>query len=147
MFNLEPETLIGREMQRSIQASAEASAAGEAHGPEVALEVMPTDQLLNLVESSAYDLVNPHLQDGYRTVGISVDFRHFAPTPQGQQVTALVRLVGVEGGKCLFEFSVRDEVETVCTGTYANFVVDIAHFRKAVADKNARRITFKQAAV
>ncbi len=146
MFILNPAELIGREFLRSTVASAEHLNEARPQDRDASLDVMPTDQLLRLIESSAYDFINPHLKQGYRTVGVSLSFRHFAPAPSGHLVTATLRLDVIEGPKCLFEFRVVDEVETVCTGTYANYIVDIGWFRNAVAGKQARRVGFKCAA-
>lgn len=146
MFTVNSEELIGREFQRGVVASAEDAGETLVSGADRSLDVMPTDQLLRLVETSAYDFINPHLETGYRTVGVSLSFRHFAPVPSGYLVTATLKLEAIEGRKCLFQFHIDDEVETVCTGTYANYIVDICHFRDAVAGKLARHVEFKTAA-
>lgn len=143
MFTLNPEKLIGREFLRSVVAAAENPEETSVSDPDTSLEVMPTDQLLRLIESSAYDLINPHLEKGYRTVGVSMSFRHFAPVPSGYLVTATLKLQAIEGRKCSFEFHVADEVEIVCRGTYANHIVDLIPFRDAVAGKAARRVEFR----
>lgn len=143
MVNLED--MIGREVRCNVVAAAEHVGDGTACDEGNFFDVMPTDQLLRLIESSAYDCVNPYLMKGYRTVGVSVAFRHFAPTPSGLRVTICLSLKVIEGRKCFFDFRIFDEVETVCTGTYANYIVEIGKFVEAVASKKRQRVAFKEA--
>lgn len=132
MLNCDPADLIGKQAVRTI------IAAGEAGGAiESALAVMPTGQLLELIEGTAYDFVIQYLTPGHRTVGLAVEFRHTAATPSGQAVTVTLSLVAVKGREFVFEVVVSDELDVVCTGTYSNYVVNIDRFNARVASRFA----------
>lgn len=102
------------------------------------LPVMPTGQLLALVEAVAYDLVNDGMPGEYRTVGSVIDLVHVAPTPSGQRVTAQVTLSRVEGTRCDFDVIVSDEVEQVASGHYSSHIVSIDRFLEKVNKKSGR---------
>lgn len=141
MFRVDPRNLEGRRLERTIIATAEHRSSRLQITPCETLPVMPTGQLLELIESTAFDVINPHLEPGYRTVGAGIEIRHFAATPESWQVTATVTLKAIHGRKCVFDIAVKDQLEPVCTGSYVSYVVDAKRFRSDVEAKKNRLLS------
>ncbi|MHB9119701.1 MAG: thioesterase family protein [Burkholderiales bacterium] len=139
MFIIDPKTLLGGSIEMELLASSESASDVEVTGKNVAVfDVMPTDQLLHAIETAAFDLVNSILEEGYRTVGVAVSFKHFSPVPGGHKAVARLTLNSIEGRKFRFDFAVMDAIETVCQGSYANYVISISDFNRNVAEKRER---------
>ncbi|MBI3546923.1 MAG: hypothetical protein HY081_10125 [Gammaproteobacteria bacterium] len=141
VFRVEPKSLEGRRLERTIVASAEHSASSVQMTASEKLPVMPTGQLLELIESTAFDVVNPFLEPGHRTVGTGLELRHFAATPETWRVTATVTLRAINGRKCIFDVAVRDQLEQVCTGAYFSYVVNTERFRSDVENKKYKLLS------
>ena len=47
-------------------------------------EVLATSRVIALMEIAAARLMRPLLQPGQLSVGVSIDIKHFAPTPAGE---------------------------------------------------------------
>ncbi len=147
MFIIDPTTLLGGTIERELLASSESASDLGMLGKNVAVfDVMPTDQLLHAIETAAFNLVNSILDEGYRTVGVAVSFKHFSPVPGGHKAVARLTLVSIEARKFKFDFEVRDAIETVCQGSYVNYVISISDFNKNVADKRKRLSNLASAA-
>ena len=65
------------------------------------LEVFATPAMCALMEEAAQAAVQPYLEDGEGTVGISLSITHEAPTPLSATVTAKATVSAVEGRKIL----------------------------------------------
>ncbi len=141
MFRVDPKNLEGRCLERTIIAGAEHRPSRLQETPCERLAVMPTGQLLELIETTAFDVINPHLEQGYRTVGAGIDIRHFAATPESWQVTAVVTLKSINCRKCVFDIAVRDQLEPICTGSYVSYIVDTNRFRSDVEAKRHRLLS------
>jgi fluoroacetyl-CoA thioesterase len=63
-------------------------------------DVLSTPALLGLMENTCIKQSEPHMAQGYTTVGYAVDgMRHFAAAPLGQKVTIKVQLTDVDREK------------------------------------------------
>jgi len=60
---------------------------------------------------------------------------HNAATPVGMRVTAIARLVGVEGRRLKFEVEARDEKEPIGGGAHERVVVNVERFDERVKKK------------
>jgi len=89
-----------------------------------AIRVLATPEMVRLVEQTAIQCVQPHLEAGRTTVGTVISLRHLAATPEGMTVTISVELTEVDRRRLGFKFEVRDEVEKVGEGTHERFVID-----------------------
>lgn len=89
-----------------------------------AIRVLATPEMVRLVEQTAIQCVQPHLERGQTTVGTVVNLRHLAATPEGMTMTVAVRLTEVDRRRLGFAVEVRDEMEKVGEGTHERFVID-----------------------
>ena len=77
----------------------------------------------------------PYMEEGEGTVGTMISVTHEAATPAGMEVSATVRLTGIEGKKTVWEIVARDEVEVIGRGTHERFALNSEKFSARVAAK------------
>lgn len=96
------------------------------------LEVFATPAMCALMEESAQAAVQPYLEDGEGTVGISLSITHEAPTPLSATVTAKATVSAVEGRKITFDIEASDGVGIIGRGTHERFVINNEKFMAKV---------------
>jgi fluoroacetyl-CoA thioesterase len=114
--------------------------ASQEHGIDFASAGMPavlsTPKLIGLIERTARESLVPFLDENERTVGAEIEIRHVAPTPLGQRVTIITRVIQVEAKLVDFQFEVRDEHEMVARGLHKRAVITVESFARRVAKKS-----------
>lgn len=104
-----------------------------------AFTIMPlifaTPHLISLVESTCIIALRPYLTPEQRTVGVSFNFKHLAPTPMGMTATATIELAEVNGRMLHFTFTCRDEQDIIGEGTHERAIIDLEKFMARVAKK------------
>ncbi len=98
-----------------------------AHGSGT-LNVFATPAMVALMENAAQSSVQPHLPEGYTTVGTEISIKHIKATPLGQQVEAHSELIRTEGKKLSFNIEAHDEQGKIGFGTHTRYVVKIDKF-------------------
>lgn len=88
------------------------------------LPVYATPCLLALMENTCASSVQPYLDEGDGTVGVSADIKHIAPSPVGMKVRCESELKEVKGKKLVFEVNVYDENGLVGTGTHKRAIIN-----------------------
>lgn len=101
--------------------------------------VYGTPLMIMDVEQTCRDLIMQHADPGEDSVGIEVGVKHLAATLPGMTVDIEVRVAAVEGRKVVFDVSAKDEIDTICSGMHARFVVDIAKTVERLKAKAAKR--------
>lgn len=100
------------------------------------LPVFATPAMTCLMEKAATELLEPKLEDGWTTVGISLNIAHNAATPVGMHIRAVAKVTAVEGRKVSFEVKAFDDAGEIGTGTHERFAVAKEKFlKKAEAKK------------
>jgi fluoroacetyl-CoA thioesterase len=97
--------------------------------------VLGSPFLLLLMETAAWQVIAPHLDEGEDSVGVGFDFEHLAPTPAGMIVTAKAIIRQVEGHLVTVAIEAHDGVELISQGTHRRAVIQTDRFRKRVARK------------
>jgi predicted thioesterase len=103
------------------------SAAAVASG---ALDVFSTPSLVALFEQTALLTIDPHLPDGFGTVGTEVSVKHLKATPIGAKVRCTVKVVAVEGKRVSFTGEMWDEAGRIGEGSHIRYVVNQSEFIK-----------------
>lgn len=102
------------------------------------VNVFATPAMIAGIENTAAMSVQPELDEGKTTVGISINVSHVAATPEGMEVrieTELVELAA-NGKVMTFKVTCYDEAGLIGEGTHQRAVVDTARFEaKAEAKK------------
>lgn len=98
--------------------------------------VFATAFMVGFMEWACAEALRPYLDPGEQTVGVRVEVSHCAATPVGMNVTALVRLVEVDGRRLRFAVACRDELDIVGEGFHERVVVNKDAFIARVAAKS-----------
>jgi fluoroacetyl-CoA thioesterase len=106
--------------------------------------VYGTPLMIMDVEQTCRDLIMQHADPGEDSVGIEVGIKHLAATLPGMTVDIEVRVASVEGRKVAFDVSAKDEIDTICSGMHARFVVDVAKTVERLKAKAAKRDALKK---
>ena len=93
-------------------------------------EVYGTPMMIYLMEVAAAEAIQPHLPEGWISVGSEVNVRHLAATPVGLTVTATARVTRVSDGTIAFLVDAHDGVEKIGEGTHVRAPVELARFEK-----------------
>jgi predicted thioesterase len=99
--------------------------------------VLSTPSLVLLLERTARDLMEPYLEPGEVTVGVSVEIEHLAATPVGATVTSSARVVQTDGPVVTFQVEARDEQDLIAKGLHKRRVVNAARLGDRVRKKMA----------
>jgi len=94
--------------------------------------VLSTPWLIWLLEHAAREAVLPFLEPGESTVGTHIEVRHLAPTPLGQSVSCLARVVQGEGTFVSLQLEARDEQELIARGFHRLRVIQVNRFAQKV---------------
>jgi predicted thioesterase len=100
------------------------------------IAVLATPVMINVIEAAALAAVEHLLPQGYQSLGIHLDVRHFAATPVGLRVTAIAAVLAVEARTIRFRVEARDEREVIGDGQHARVVVNVARFDERVQRKS-----------
>ncbi|NLY08724.1 MAG: thioesterase family protein [Tissierellia bacterium] len=101
------------------------------------VEVFSTPEMLGLMEMTCKKSVDPFLEPGQGTVGISVELKHLAATPVGMEVACESELVEVKGNMLTFKVVCTDEVEKVGEAVHKRFIIDQSAFMENFNKKAA----------
>jgi fluoroacetyl-CoA thioesterase len=100
-------------------------------GPDVP-SMYSTPSMVSLIEGTCVRLITRYVEAGEQSVCFRVDVKHLAPTQIGKQVTAKVKLTGVDGRRLNFEFEVINEDGVkIGEGVHQRALVDINRFAGA----------------
>lgn len=99
------------------------------------VKVFATPMMVALMEKAALSAVDPHLPEGYATVGLSLDVKHIAATPVGMKVYAKAELIGVEGKKLTFRVEAFDEREKIGEGAHERYIIELSKFLDRIGRK------------
>jgi predicted thioesterase len=97
-----------------------------------------TPSMILDIEHTCRELILEYADAGEDSVGMEVNVKHLAPTLLGMTAEITVKVVSVDGRKVLFEVAVKDELDAVCRGTHARFVVEKAKTFERLKAKAAR---------
>ena len=90
--------------------------------------VFATPYMIALMENSAVNAVNDHLEEGQGTVGTKLDVSHDAATPIGMKVWAESTLKEVDGKRLVFDVVAYDEAGPIGKGSHERFIINVEKF-------------------
>ena len=100
--------------------------------------VLSTPNMIKFMEWTCRETVQPHLEEGYDTVGTHVNVAHLAAAPMGMAVTFKAEVTGVNDRRVQFRVEAWDEKEKVGEGTHERAVINVAKFATRLAEKVAQ---------
>lgn len=92
------------------------------------VNVFATPAMIGLLEKTAHDSVQPHLPEGFTTVGTEVNIKHLKATPIDSKVRSDSYLRSVDGKKLLFELHAWDDKGMIGIGTHTRVIVEKMFF-------------------
>jgi predicted thioesterase len=101
--------------------------------------VLATPCLIAHLEYAARDALAACLEDHERSVGVSIDVEHLAPTPEGFTVTCRARVIHVSGTVVTFQVEAHDDAEPIARGIHKRRVIDADRFARRVEKKRSGR--------
>ena len=99
--------------------------------------VLATPVMINLIEAAALAASEDQLPEGFQSLGIHLDVRHFAATPVGMRVEATAELIAIDNRTLSFRVTVRDTLEPIGDGTHQRVVVNAQRYHERVQKKLA----------
>ncbi len=87
------------------------------------LNVFATPAMIALMERTAWESVQPYLEEGSGTVGTSLDVRHTAASPLGMKIICETELMKVDGRALTFSVKAYDEAGPIGEGVHERFIV------------------------
>ena len=100
--------------------------------------VYATPYLINDIEYTCRNLILDHAEPDEDSVGVEVAVRHLAPGLPGSTVEITATVTEVSGRRVTFEVTAKDEIDTICSGSHARFVVDKAKTFERLKTKAAK---------
>ena len=97
-----------------------------------------TPSMILDIEHTCRELILENADAGEDSVGMEVAVKHLSPTLMDMTVEIAVRVSAIEGRKVVFDVTVKDELDTVGTGTHTRFVVEKAKTLERLKAKAAR---------
>lgn len=130
-FNLH----VGMKFKSSVTVEEKDTAAAFGSGN---ILVFSTPMMIGLMENASLSAVDPHLPEGYQTVGIHLDVKHLAATPVGMDAWAEAELLEIDGKKLKFKVVAYDEMDKIGEGTHSRFIINSESFLEATQKKANR---------
>lgn len=129
MPHTEPARVLDRHVgaTSSTEYVADANRLADKYG-NPGVHVLASPHLVELAEIECLRCVTDLLEPGWSTVGIRLDVRHLAPTPEGMAFTMRAVLRQVDRRRLVFDIEARDEVELIFAGTHERVMVETATF-------------------
>ena len=103
-----------------------------------ALKVYATPAMIALMEKTAWESVQPYLEEGSGTVGTLMNVKHVAASPVGMKITCETELTKVDGRALTFSVKAFDEAGLIGEGEHERFIVYNEKFQAKADAKLAK---------
>ena len=92
------------------------------------VEVLATPRMIALCEEATMAALAGRVDDGFTTVGLSVQVDHLRPTAVGGRIWAEAHLDQVEGRRLCFSVTAKDDRGLIGAGKVTRVVVEVERF-------------------
>jgi predicted thioesterase len=98
--------------------------------------ILSTPSMINLIEYTCRMMIKPYLDEEEESLGVMINAKHLAATPEGKKVMVRALLKSIEGRRLSFVVDVYDEVEKIGEALHDRIVINkhrfIEHIKKKV---------------
>ncbi|MGN1418454.1 MAG: thioesterase family protein [Acutalibacteraceae bacterium] len=101
------------------------------------LDVFATPFMCALMEKAASELCEKYIQEGFTTVGTSLEIKHLAATAVGQEVFAKAVVTEFDGRKISFDVEAFDNAGLIGQGKHERFVVQKEKFMQKAEKRSS----------
>lgn len=102
------------------------------------VDVFGTPAMIALMEEASINTVDKNLPEGFATVGIELNIKHIAATPEGMNITASAELKEIDGRRLVFKVEAFDEVEKIGEGSHQRFIIELDKFKSRAHGKSIK---------
>lgn len=92
------------------------------------LPVFATPAMTALMENTAWESVEPCMEEGYSTVGMHLEISHISASPVGSHITCESELIEVDGRRLVFRVTAWDDAGPIGEGMHERFIINIGKF-------------------
>ncbi len=92
------------------------------------LDVYATPSMIALMEGCCHESITSELEEGWGSVGTSLNIKHVSATPIGMTVRCESKLVKVDGRALTFEVKAYDEKGLIGEGVHERFLIQNEKF-------------------
>ena len=96
------------------------------------LRVLATPWMIAYMETTARIMLDEALPDTQSSVGVLVNVRHLAPSPQGSRVRVRVEVIDVDKNLVSLSVQAWDEEEQIGKGQHERVVIDVSQKRAEI---------------
>ena len=129
---------MAKQIPIGVRGEAEETVAFEhtlaSHHPELP-PVYSTPDMIRLMETAAFHVLQPYCEGDEITVGTSINIEHRAASGIGARVKAEAVLDSVDGRFYILRVSARDDVQEIGRGTVGRAVVSVGKFVEKMKGK------------
>ena len=129
---------MAKQIPIGVRGEAEETVAFEhtlaSHHPELP-PVYSTPDMIRLMETAAFHVLQPYCEGDEITVGTSINIEHRAASGIGARVKAEAVLDSVDGRLYLLRVTARDDVQEIGRGTVGRAVVSVGKFIEKMKGK------------
>jgi fluoroacetyl-CoA thioesterase len=97
--------------------------------------VLANAWLAALIEPACILALEPHLDAGEASVGISIDLKHFAVSPDATGIAIDVECIEAQKRRSIWSIVARDEVEEIGRAKHERVVVQSVRFADSLSAK------------
>lgn len=99
--------------------------------------VLGTPFMIGLMEMTARNLIKRYLDEGFDTVGTSVNVKHLAASPIGMSVRFRAEILESQDRRVVCKVEAYDEKEKIGEGTHERAIIHVARFAERLKRKAA----------
>ena len=129
---------MAKQIPIGVRGEAEETVAFEhtlaSHHPELP-PVYSTPDMIRLMETAAFHVLQPYCEGDEITVGTSINIEHRAASGIGARVKAEAVLESVDGRFYILRVTARDDVQEIGRGTVGRAVVSVGKFIEKIKGK------------
>ncbi|HSY93261.1 MAG TPA: hotdog domain-containing protein [Candidatus Binatus sp.] len=129
---------MAKQIPIGVRGEAEETVAFEhtlaSHHPELP-PVYSTPDMIRLMETAAFHVLQPYCEGDEITVGTSINIEHRAASGIGARVKAEAVLESVDGRFYILRVTARDDVQEIGRGTVGRAVVSVGKFVEKIKGK------------
>lgn len=115
-------------LQIGLDAESKYTVTEDMSPPHLPVKVLSTPAMIQLIEGTCLQAVQPHLDAGETTVGVHVNVSHSGPASAGEEVRVKARLAEIDRRRLTFEVSVHSPRGIISEGTHQRAVIDTGRF-------------------
>ncbi|HUK47132.1 MAG TPA: hotdog domain-containing protein [Terriglobales bacterium] len=109
-----------------------------AHNPELP-PVYSTPQMIGLMETAAFQALQPYCEDGEITVGTAINIEHRAASGIGAHIRAEAVVESFDGRFYTVRVSARDDAREIGRGTVGRAAVNVRKFLERANNGSGRK--------